>query len=356
MAKRRRGRSKKPRSRNTGGLSAKKYKQLKKEAKNVRRRIATFNKRVDADNYNVPSASMYTINELINRIQNGETLKNILSELSGITSASILAQGEDISTSSFGYVLTGADKSALRSAIRQANEAIREAKRSMPGFDDLFPNEFSFSDEVASITTDEYFNTRLEDIQLFTQPGAMTIVATPETGEAITVAEQQMLRNILERENQRRSSQREQQAILANKPEEFEGFLISQNRYDTQQMDIDSFTVDTMRKRAETWNDPSRVYRANIFLDNYNKSLDRFRNSLATSGYLHSDIENKINKIESIISRLYNNEKAITFISKYMPMLDIAIISDRIVSGDMEDSFDFSEIYYDWLVVEDDWL
>ena len=165
-----------------------------------------------------------------------------------------------------------------------------------------------------------------------------------------------MLRNILERENQRRSSQREQQAIIANAPEQFEGFLISQNKYDTRQMNIDEFTVDVMRKRAETWNDPARVYRANIFLDNYNKSLDGFRNALATSGYLNSDIEAKINKIQSIIGGLYNNEKAITFISKYMPMLDIAIISGQVVSGDMEDSFDFSEIYYDWLVVEDDWL
>lgn len=356
MAKRRRSKNKRSSSGVPTGITARQYKQLKQAATNTRKRIAEFNKRVNADDYIVPSQSEYTLTTLLNRIESGETVKNVLTEMAGITAANILQQAEQDITTSFGYEMDFIDRSNLRAVIKQANEAIKQAKERIPDLADIFPQEISFTQELMSITSEDYLQKRIEQISKYAEEGAFDIISIPATGEAITRAQYEISKDILQAENERRRQQREAIIQEENKPEEFEGFLRSQKRYDTQQMPIETFDRETLLRRAETWNDPARTARANQFLENYSNELQKLHNAVIHGGLYPSNFEAQYKRIQKIITNLYNNEKAITEISKYMPDLNIALISGRLSIGDGEDNFSWSDIYLSWLVVEDSWL
>lgn len=354
MAKRRKSKAKRNSNSSRYGITTKQYNRLKKEAKNTRSRILAFSARSDADNYIIPDSSLYTLKELLFRIQSGEAVNNVISELRGITSKSILSAGIDLGSSDYGYQMTRDEARELRTAVQKANRSIEEAKKENPDFADVFPSSFNYSELSSSVVSSEYLQNLLSDLAKYNRQG-MELVGLPSTGEAITRAELERNTRIIEQENQRRQSQLENQAIANNAPEQFEGFLRSQDRYDTQPIKIENLDRQTLAKRASTWDDPARTYRANLFLRNYEKSLDDFKNNMIILGMSTDDFEDRIDYIHDIIARLYNNEEAITSISKYMPNINIAIISGKVVSGDGSDSFDFSEIYYDWLRIEDEW-
>ena len=355
MARRGKSKAKHPRATGKTGITASQYTRLKKEAKNARERIRNFSNRSDSDNYKIPDTSLYTLNELLFRIESGESVKNVISELRGITSKSILQGGIDMSSSDYGFEMTRDQRNDLRAAVNLANKAIRDAKQKNPDFADVFPQEFSYSELSSTVVSENHLDNILSDLSKYTREG-MDLTAVEGTGEAITKAELARLERILTTENERRAGQREQEAIQANNPDLFEGFLRSQQRYDTQPIKIDELNLSTLRKRAGTWDDPARTYRANMFLHNYDKSLNEFSGQMIINGYSTEDFQIRVNHIQEIIGKLYNNEEAITYISKYMPNLNIAIISGRIVSADSDAAFDFNELYYDWLRIEDEWL
>ena len=355
MARRRKSKSQRTSLASKAGITAKQYARLKTEAKNTRERIRNFSARSDADHYKIPDTSLYTLQELLFRIESGESVSNVISELRGITSKSILQGGIDLSSSSYGFEMTRDQRNDLRAAVNLANKAIKEAKNNNPDFADVFPQEFSYAELSSTVVSENHLENILSDLSKYNKEG-MELTAVEGTGEAITRAELARLERILTTENERRAGQSEQQAIQANNPDLFEGFLRSQQRYDTQPIKIDELNLTTLRKRAGTWDDPARTYRANMFLNNYEKSLNEFSGQMIINGYSTDDFQRKVEHIQEIIGKLYNNEEAITYISKYMPQLNIAIISGRIVSGDSDASFDFNEAYYDWLRVEDEWL
>lgn len=343
MAKRKPSKSKGRKSGNRPKLSAKSRKNLIREASNARRRLRQFSLRPDADNYIIPEPSDYTLANLLIRIENGETTRSIMRELRNLT-ADKIRSGKPLNLiTETGYKLSKSEVSALTKAVNQANKNIRKAKQEYGDLADLIPNEFSVKELSFNAVGPETIQNRIEDLKLYT-PENLQIVSINEMGEAGTVAEYEWNKRILERENARREKLRRE-----NDPREQKGFFLQQSDFDTAAIDIASIPdMETLRRRATTWDDPARVYRANLFLSNYEKALDMFAGVLINNGYWNSTIEDRIAFIRDTISKLYSNEKAISYISTRIPNIDISLLY-----GGGNGDIDFSSIYDAWCDVDD---
>lgn len=346
MAKRKPTKRKKSSPRVKGNLSPRRRERLRKEAENARRRIKAFSKRPDSDNYFVPDTSDYTFASLLERLAGGESYNLIIRELKNLTAEKIKTGTPVRVISSTGYVLKPSENRKIVKAVETANKNIKQAKEKFADFTDILPQEFSAKDLVQNVTSSESIENKINDLALFT-PENLIPTAINDYGEAGTFAEYQYYRNILERENERRA-----QARAENDPRTQQGFFRQQADYDSESIDIDSIaSMDMLRKRASVWDDPARIYRANLYLVNYEKALDMFAGVLINNGYWNDVIEERVEYIRDIISRLYFNEKAISYASSRMPNIDIALLY-----GGGQGEVDFASIYDAWCDIEDMYL
>lgn len=346
MGKRKPSKPKKHALRAKVNLSSRSYKNLKREAENARRRIKAFTIRPDSDNYLIPDVSDYTLVSLMERLAAGETTRHIMRELKNLTAEKIKTGIPVYVVSATGYQLKPAENRRIIKAVSEANQNIRQARQKFADFTEILPQEFSARDLVQNATSSESIENKINDLALFT-PENLIPTAVNDDGEAGTVAEYQYYRNILERENERRA-----QIRAENDPRTNKGFFRQQSDYDSEDINIDAISsMDTLRKRAETWDDPARIYRANMYLTNYEKALDMFAGVLINNGYWNDVIEERIEYIRDVIGRLYFNEKAITFASTRMPNIDISLLY-----GGGNGDFDFASIYDAWCDIEDMYL
>lgn len=344
---------KRPSAGNKGNLSTKSYAKLVKEARNARRRIADFSKRPDAGNYIVPSVADYRLDALINRIEGGESVRSVLKDVRNVTADNIRKGKGAVAVSANGYKLSTQEAGKLKRAMDEANRNIRAARKKFTDFKDVMPPEFSYKELVFNIVNAETVNNRINDLGLFT-PDKLLPTAINKLGEAGTEAESTYYRRILERENQRRLSNQSKNDPRKNK----NGYFLQQDDYDSQPIDIDAIKdFETLKQRAITWDDPARIYRANLFLDNYLNSLETFESILVTNGQFSDEEQEKFDKIREIIGKLYFNEEAITYLTKNMPQLSITVISPpkdksgNVIGGSLVLD-DLDPIYLDWIQIK----
>lgn len=346
MAKRRKGKPSKRKTKVNTRITAKQRQRLKDEAAKTRARIRAFSKRPDAENYIIPDAEQYALTNLIKRIQSGEKSASVLKELKSITANSMKKTQGSITTLS-GYSLTPQQASRLRKAVSRANANISKAYTRYPEFSDVLPNKFDFKTIVDTIISDKSFENKLDDLSVFT-PKNLRITAVNEYGEAGTEAERLYLKRVIDRENERRLEVREM-----SDPRKNEGYFIQQEDYDTRHIEQDKISLDRMRRIDAVWNDYARVYRSNLFIDNYLKTINMLEAILVSQGIWNSTIESRVDFIRETAVKLYNNEDLITFLSRKVPMLQISVISPR--SGISMD-VDFDEIYKAWADFENEYM
>lgn len=337
MAKRRKSKRKRPAPR----AKARKVSALQREAKNARERIRRFSDTHNPYEYDIPDIEQFSTAVLNARIAGGESEQSIIAELRQINSKS-LSNRLITPTSEYGYKLSPAEYSSLRSAVEQANANIRAARASWSNFVDIMPEEFSLSSLVNGIVNSNTLLTRLSDLTLFTLENLQPI-AINEYGEAGTYAQSQYYKNILERENKRRA-QRE-----AENPTTQKGYFRIQSDVDNTPIDIASIpSMEMLARRAETWDDPARITRANLFLANYEKALDNFEAALIVSGYYNDIVGDKIERIRDIISKFYNDEQAITFASTRTPGIDISLIylTGEVNFAEIAEAWDYIDSVY----------
>lgn len=345
MAKRKPSKSKRPATKPSSRIKKSTRDRLTREASNTRSRIRAFNRKYSGDEYIVPEASDYILSALLARIDAGEKPASILREMKNITADKIINQPKPFVTTS-GYTIKPSEYKKLSLAIDTANKNIRESREKYSDFADILPDEFSKHDILSQLTGESSVTYKLQDLQLF-KPENLVPVAVNEAGEAGTVAEVTYYRNILERENKRRETLRKE-----IDPQTMEGFFLMQGDAERREIPIEKITsVSDLRRRAETWDDPARLYRANLFLANYEKSLTNFETILRTGFYMNDTIQERFDYIRNVIAQLYNNEEAIQYISSRMPGIDIGLIS-----GALYGDINFDEIYNAWIDVEDMFL
>lgn len=346
MGKRKPSKSKRGSLRNKTKLSVKRWNTLKRDAQNARARIRAFKQRPDADNYFIPDIEDYTIANIAERLAFGESLLSITKELKNLTATNIMAGIPIGAVSLSGYRLNASETRAINKAVAEANQNIRSAREKFADFTDILPQEFSVKDLIQNIVSSQSIANKVQDLALFVPENLVPTVIN-DSGEAGTVAEYQYYRNILERENERRLQQQAE-----NDPRTQKGYFRQQSDYDSEQIDIDEiYGMENLRKRAQTWDDPARVYRANLYLTNYEKALDMFAGVLINNGYWNDVIEERVEYIRDVINRLYFNEKAISYASSRMPNIDISLLYAN-GSGDV----DFFSIYDAWCDIEDMFL
>lgn len=341
------GKSNKPRRARYKASSSVTDKQRTKlliEARKARKRITSFSLRSDSNNYVIPRIEDYKLESLLNRIAAGENYNSVLKEVKNIQVKNITSGIPSDLTSAFGYTLNRSDIKRLRNQVVRANEVIRQAKEVNPEFSDIYPSEFNVNELLTKIVNPTTYSNLIERLNYYV-PENMQIMAVPETGEAITVAEYKHYVDILEAENKRR--ERNYNTALAFEQGKKKGFIRVQNRFDEEQLDIASMSRKDLKRRAATWDDPARVYRANLFLTNYSASFEDFVANFRKTVGSNDVIEARFAYIRELIARFYNNEEAIDYISTRMPMINIAIISG-VLTGDV----DFDAVYNDWTEVD----
>lgn len=339
MAKRKAGKPKKPTPARLLGISERQYKNLKRDAENVRRRIAQFARRADATNFIIPARELYTLKALSERILNGESVAAIRKEIKKVTAENIAKAKPLRVKSETGYEIPAADVAALQRAVNNANRNIRAARKKFDKLGDVIPEEFSLPDIYRTMTGPTSVKNTINDLKLYT-PKNLQPIAINDAGEAGTRAEYQRAKNIIERENERREAMREMQQ--PGKTES--GYFVVQEEYNTRPVNMDMIPdLPSLRNRAEYYSDYNRVMRANFFLTKYTETLDDFQGALITGGMYNNRVGQRLDAIRDIIDKMWNNEELITIASTTIPGIDIALISDVIV-GDV----DFSEIYDAW--------
>lgn len=347
MAKRRKRSAKRPGNRNTAGLSAKSYTKLKKEAEAARKRLRAFSKRSDAGDYFIPNIEQYKLAQLIDRVEAGEPVKNIYQELRNLTASNLVSGVPfEVGETSFGYKMTYADRKILKDEIERANRVIREVRKQNKDIVDALPNEFNYNEIQSKMVNESALKHTIEGLQYYTHEN-MELMGMPGTGEAITKAEYLRNKAIIDRENERRL---EKEKAIEKVVKGKKGFLRQQNRYDTERIDIEQLNFANFRRRAQVWDDPARVYRANLFLTHYRESLDKMAAVLDEQG-LFAEVEEEFDFIRSVIDRLYNNEEAILYASEFMPNITIASVSDEILVGEQ-----FSYVFSGWQQVAEMFL
>lgn len=321
------------------GISKKRYDNLMREAENARRRIRAFEQRVDANNYFIPDAQDYTIAALAERLLSGESYASIMREVKNQTATKIKSGVPSTIQTESGLKIKPSEQNKLKQSVAQANQLIREARAKYPDFAEHMPAEFDYSTIVESAYTENYIRNQINDINKFFTPENLRPGTSPIQGEPGTMAEYLYFRAILERENQRREEMRKE-----NETNTKNGFF-KQSRYDDRDpIDIDAIqTRERLIKRAITWDDPARIYRANLFLGNYERTWDTFYDSLTHHIGENAELDQKVERMKKIIDKLYFNEKAITFASMRTPSVDISLISGQI-SGNVS----LDEIFDAW--------
>lgn len=340
MARRKSGEPKKRKNSPESGLSRKSYSTLKKNAENARRRIRNINAKFGDI---VVNPNDYKLNSLLKRIENGESSRAINAELRRIRLANYSDFQEASVTSLTGYVIPASKATAIKKAIDKANKNISKARDKYKDFQDLLPNEFSFNKVTSEITGSKGVENFLEDIKLFT-PAKLNIVPKFETGEAITLAEYEFNKRILDRENLRRAKYREEMKTSND------GYFMVQNEYESRPIDIQSIpTRDELTRRAEVWNDIHVTNRANQWVYNYEGILNQFETVLIKKGMYNDRIEKRFDFIRSMLEKITNNADAIQFVSTRMPSIDITLFYND--SGEIS----FADIYSDWVNFNNSW-
>lgn len=349
MAKRKKSKAKRVSSAAKAGLSTRSYNLLKKEAGNARRRINNFLKRSDAYEYFVPSQESYTLANLLERVGAGESVKSLLKEVRAITAEKITTSTSTPVVSKLGYKLKQSEAKAIRDAVTKANKNIREAREKFDIAVDILPELKSSDKIIAQAVNSTSIKNQLDILNQYT-PENLIPIAINESGEAGTQAELYETTKILELENERRKRLRDQ-----TEKQIVHGYLVDQNQYESRDIDIESIeTIKDMRRMAGTWSDYGAVVRANIYLQNYSDSLELLTASLINIGMYNETVGDMIKFIHKTISKLYNNEEAISFISRYVPEVSIAIVSPP--AGERESvasSMDFKEIYDAWTGIKE---
>lgn len=341
MGKRKNGRRKSTKTSYPGRITARTYKNIKREAENARSRIREYAKKTG--NF-TSAADAYRLENLMSRLEAGETSRTILKELRtlrGEKVASVFVSEFKVDEDT-GEVI---DTQHITNLVNKANKAIDRAKTKYAKYESIFPEHIN-ANSLISLTTSENYGRIVDYLKTFTASN-LKPVTRDGFSDITTQAQLKIDLNIIEEENKRREQRRKarEEGGVGG------GYARWTDKFSYEPMDINSMkSFRELHARAQTYSDESLVRRANVWLDNYALKLSQLQ-SVFIMNKLHNDVvAQRFNYIYSVLEAVRGNAQLVELMSMTFRNIEIALLYND------ENNIDFSAVYDDFCEFADNYL
>lgn len=325
---------------NFGPIKSKRtYENLKREAKNARARIKAHAKKTGDF---TSAADAYTLESLLQRIENGETSRAILKELRNLRGANIeraLPKEYKVDTSTGELI----DVAKLNSAVEKANRSLARARKKYSDYASIFQEDLK-ADTIISNTTSDNYDQIMQYLKQF-NASKLKPVTKPGYADVTTLLQYEHDINVLKEENKRREERnkllKEGKVKVARKnANTFEPIPIDQIR-----------SFHELHSRASTWEDIARTRRADNFLENYTGLLQQLQATYIENGFYNKTVADRFAYVYSVLDAVKGNADLITIMSLFYREIDISLFYGAAI-GDV----DFDGIYNDFCEFADEYL
>lgn len=224
-------------------------------------------------------------------------------------------------TSKTGYTPSQQTVDKLRSSVRNYNQRIKAATKRFEGFEDLLPKQTSIESIIDTAVSVKDINTRIKELERFKGKG-FNLTSLP-SGEAITEAELQNIKDRIKFENKYRS----EKAKLKQAVEEESGrFYTDKDKENLPVSITDRDTLERLRIKQDYYTMYNKHLQADRWKQTYITKLEQALGNAVLSGVGLDTIDalqwliDMINGIDTL---------ALTTLAAYTPALDITITSDE---------------------------
>lgn len=237
-------------------------------------------------------------------------------------------------TNPAGLYITPYQEGKLKDALRRYNRKISSLSKYHPG---VLPNKYDLS-ILDKFTSKSSLTSFINDLNKFADT-KFKLVTTP-SGDQISQAELDMIKDQLQRENRRRSKLRK----LTQEQQEQIGFFKTDMDKVLRPIDIEKYkSAETLRKAAQKYSLDHTYQLAFSWKERYLNQIDYNINMAIIAGFDPAgDVISKMMRIKEYVEGL-DNVNDITLAAYGSPAMDITVTSDVIY---MQESID--EIYEAW--------
>lgn len=325
---------------NKYGISAKKYNELKREARNARQRLQRFEAKTGLD---ASIADAFLFESLLQRVASGEKPGKILREVKALRGEKLntfYAEkiDDDPSTVEINY------SSQIRRLVNKANRAIDRAKTKYAGMEEIFPKKLDFKTVIGQLTEENY-ESIIADLKSYTAE-KLKPYRNESYPDITTKFQYEKDLKVIEEENKRRLSR-----VERFKQGDFGGGVLRQEENALEPIDFNKIaSFRELHRRALTWSEEAVAKRSNQYLDNYLKSLTDLEIRYINSG-LHNDVvSQRFAYIRSVIEAVRGNVELTHILSLTFLNVDIQLNYKEI------DNLNFAELYNDFADFADEYL
>lgn len=288
----------------------KSYNNLVRELRNARARIRAAVKRMGTD-YFGPTADDYTLERVLQRLDNGEHINRIYGEVRGLHAEGLRRLSEDnkpVALTPTGWAITAREAKDAQKAINRANKVLAEArKRYGPS---VVPVDYTIQDIADHIVNEEGLKDYTQFLKrAYAKKSAGNLVLYAQSNEPVLQGEYDYLRQIIERENKRRQGNKQYQ----NDVFKSKGRLLTQSEFSMKDIEPEWMpTLSSYRDMANRWDDVRRVNKANIWLQNFWTALESSMENLKQYNVLYGgiDMQQAMNLYNGIIGYLSQLDSA----------------------------------------------
>lgn len=315
------------------------YENIKREARNARSRIKAFAKKTGDF---VSLADAYTLENLLHRIENGETSRAILKELRNLRGSNLerVATKEYKVDESTGELI---DMAKLNSAVEKANRALARARKKYSDYARIFPEDLKAVTILSSATSDNY-DQLMQYLKQF-KASKLKPISKPGYSDITTVLQYEHDMQVLKEENKRRE---ERNKLLS----EGKVKVARKNANTFEQIPVEEIrSFHELHSRASTWENIARERRADNFLENYRGLLQQLQSTYIENSFYNKTVADRFAYVYSVLDAVKGNADLITIMSLFYREIDIYMFYGAAM-GDI----DFDGIYNDFCEFADAYL
>lgn len=241
-------------------------------------------------------------------------------------------------TNPFGVKLSGTEVDKLKKAIKNYNLRLKRV-HSITGDNILLPPHYSYSETIDKFRAKSSVNAFIRDLGRFNAK-TLQLTALENTGEAITKAEYDLIKDRIARENRRRKKLKN----LVDVQQKELGFFKTDNDKLLRQIDINKYgSLESLRAASNRFAEDRLYARAEEWKQRYIDKVNYNIGLAIIAGFDPNGEE--IEKMKRIIGYLESLDtlENITLAAYGSPAMDITITSDEVY---LQQNID--EIYSAW--------
>ena len=323
------GTSQTSRQRSGAPKTTKSYNNLVRELRNARARIRAAENRL-GDEYFGPSASEYTVENIIKRLEDGTHINRIYAEIRGLNAEGLKRISDNntpVAVAPNGWAITRKEAANTQKAIDRANKVLQQARTKYGA--DAVPADYTIQDIANHITNPEGLQEYTDYLKrAYGKKSSGDLIKYPQSDEMILKGEYDFIQEIIQRENRRREENKKfQNAVFKSK-----GRLMTQTEFSLTPLEPSYMpTISSYRTMADRWDDARRLKKANIWVNNYITSLDTTLTNineynLVNGGIDMEKVRGYYNKIMEYVKRL-DSAQMVERATLYSPYFSITEVN-----------------------------